>query len=111
MQNEGNNVLCEAEAGGSIGSDASTVCARGCSVVTGGTGIYTVTLDKALDAGECVILVTPRTAASTAASVVHTSTTVKTINMRVIDAVGSHAAVAAAFDFLVLRISGASASR
>jgi len=68
----------------------------------GGTpGIYTLTLDQAVDASECAILVSRRGAAAAADGtfgVAHTSDTVKTVTY-------TQAGVAADvdFDFCVLR--------
>jgi len=67
----------------------------------GGAGVYTVTLDQACAATECCVMVTPRSATFGAATVEHTSATVKTI--RLWDAVG--VALACGFDYEVRRRS------
>lgn len=97
------NVLADLVAAGSVAADGSSVNCRGAAPATTGTGVYTVTLDRLADATESLVLVTPRTTADIAASVVHTSATVKTINFKTITT-GGGVAANCAFDFAVIRL-------
>ncbi len=54
--------------------------ARGCVTGRTGAGIYTCTLDRPMDANECIITVTVEGAGF--AELVHTSDTIKTITVR-----------------------------
>ena len=104
-----NAIESELVAAASILDTGAIVIARGLTYsaaqhVIDGAGVYGLTLDRAIDALECVIVVTPRTHADVAASVVHTSDTVKTVNIRTIAA--APAAHEAPFDVKVYRISG-----
>lgn len=64
-------------------------------------GVYTITLDAACAATECCVMVTPRSATFGAATVEHTSATVKTVRMW--NAAG--AALNCGFDYEVRRRS------
>lgn len=85
-------------AAGSVGADGVAVWAAGFASATTGAGVYTITLDEALDATECAVLVTPRTTAQLTVAVVHTSDTVKTINFLLVAS-----ATNGAFDVLVIK--------
>jgi hypothetical protein len=97
-------ILADIVAAGSVDAAGAAVSVRGAAVATTGAGVYTITLDEQVDSTECAVLVTPRTTADIAASVVQTSDTVKTVNMRTIAA--APGASNCAFDFLVVRTSG-----
>lgn len=97
-------ILSDVVAAGSVAADGSVVVCRGAVPAKTGAGVYTLTLDEAIDAIECVVTVTPRTTPDIAPSVVQTSDTVKTVNMRTIAA--GPVAADCAFDFKVERISG-----
>ena len=101
--------LADVVASASIADNGAVITARGCTYsaaqhVIDTAGIYGLILDRAIDALECVVIVTPRTHADVAASVVHTSDTIKTINVRTIAA--APAVHDAPFDVNVYRISG-----
>lgn len=86
---------------GSVASGGAKVSGAGFVSASSGAGVYQLTLDEAVDATECSILVTFRGAALAAdlsVSVEHTSDSVKTVH---ITAAG--VATAQAFDFAVLR--------
>ncbi len=69
-------------AAGSISGAGVVVKQKGCVLARTGVGIFTMTLDRDLDAADCVITVTPRGGAGNANSqVAHTSDTVKGITM------------------------------
>ena len=87
-------------AAGSISGAGAVVKQKGCALARTGVGIYTVTLDRDLDAADAAINVTPRGGAGNAnPQVAHTSDTVKGVNMFV-------AAVATdvGFDVMVWKI-------
>jgi len=90
---------------GSVSAAGARVSGAGFAAAATGTGVYTLTLDQPVDAAECAILVTARGATPGFAHVVHTSDTVKTVNM--VDAAG--AAQDTAFDFAVLNCPAGSA--
>jgi hypothetical protein len=99
-----NKIYAETIAAGSVAADGTAVVCRGAAPAKTGAGVYTLTLDEAIDALECVVHVTPRTTADIVPSVVQTSDSVKTVNMRTVAA--APAAADCAFDFEVRRISG-----
>lgn len=75
---------------------AGAACART------GAGVYTLTLDEAADAAACAVQITPRGAGTpVVAQVVHTSDTVKTVNL--FDSATGATPTDSDFDFLVLR--------
>ncbi len=84
------------------GTGAATV-ARGCVTARTGAGVYTVTLDQALDAADGVCMATVRGANPVALQVVHTSDTVKTVNGLALAA--GQAATDADFDFVAFRVA------
>ena len=84
---------------GSVDAAGAKVSGAGFSVASSAPGVNELTLQEPVDATQCAILVTARGATPGFAHVVHTSDTVKTVNM--VDAAG--AAQATAFDFAVLR--------
>jgi len=95
------NIPNALQAFGSVNGTTGLAVAGAGFVAAGGAGVYTITLDQAVDATECAILVTgrgPAAAADGTFTVTQTSDTVKTVNY-------TEAGVAAAadFDFLVLR--------
>ena len=97
------NTRIELIAAGSCGSNGTAVVARGCAFARTGTGVYTVTLDKLLGAADALCFVTPRTTGDIAASLVHTTDTVKTVNMRSI--IATPAAADCAFDVAIFRLA------
>jgi hypothetical protein len=87
---------------GSMQAAGPSLWEAGCLGARTGAGVYTVTLDEPSDSAACAILVTMRTGGiPCVAQVVHTSDTVKTIN--VFDSATGGVATDSAFDFLVLR--------
>lgn len=72
---------------------------RGCVLARTGAGVYTITLDKEIDAAECTILATPNVAGDAAIGVVDTSDAVKTLNA--FNTAG--AATDTDFSFVILR--------
>jgi|SRR5271157_1643467 len=95
-------ILFDVVAAGSCHSDGSANVARGCAFGRSGAGIFTLTLDKPIAATDGIVLCTARSTASIAFNVVHTSTSVKTINTYL----GStKAATDTDFDVIVARIA------
>ena len=99
-----NAIETEVVAAGSVAQNGTAVITRGAAPARTGAGVYTLTLDRDIDAAECVVHVTPRTTPDIAPSVVQTSDTIKTVNMRTIAA--APAAADCEFDFVITRISG-----
>jgi len=88
--------------GAVTGADGVAKFTAGAATGRTAAGIYTLTLDEAADADACCIQITPRgTGTPVVAEVVHTSDTVKTVNL--FDSATGAAATDHDFDFLVLR--------
>lgn len=86
---------------GSVSAAGVKVSGAGFTSAQSGVGIYTLTPDQEVDATQCALLVTARTA-GLIATAEQTSDSVKTVNM--FDDAG--AAADGAFDFLLLRAPG-----
>lgn len=94
------NIPNALQAFGSVkGSDGSAVSGAGATPARSAKGVYTLTLDQAVDSTECAVLVTVRGATLGVPRVEHTSDTVKTVTME--DAAGADQDTD--FDYLVLR--------
>lgn len=91
-----------AAAGGVVGGTGVAAIQRGCAMARTGAGVYTMTLDREVDATECTIQVTPRQAAAAQYSVQHTSDTVKTIST--FDAATGATPTDTTFDVLVIKL-------
>lgn len=76
---DGHHVQGQVWAAAHVNADATVQFVRGCTVADGGVGIYTITLDKEIDAAECVLIATPRQGVDHTAVVVDTSDAVKTV--------------------------------
>lgn len=74
--------------------------ARGAVVARTGAGVYTITLDTPIPAGDCGVLVTVE-GTNTAAKVAHTSDAVKTVSIVALAA--GQAATDSEFSFAVLK--------
>ena len=84
------------------GNATANYFTRGCAPATTGAGVYTLTLDRAVAADQCIILVQGQTADQDV-SVAHTSTTVKTLSFA---ATPGGAAGNADFFFAVYKVAG-----
>lgn len=93
------------EASGSVvGATGAAVNCRGAVPARTGAGVYTLTLDRPLNAGDGIVLITARGGAPTTAfGVAHTSDSVKTVSSVALAA--GQAATDANFDFLVVRMA------
>lgn len=87
---------------GSVSSAGAKVSGAGFVPAQSAKGVYTLTLDEAVDATQCACIALERGATGLILSVDQTSDTVKTVN--VFTALG--AAADSDFDFLVLRAPG-----
>lgn len=65
---------------GNVSSVGVAGSCRGATPAKTGTGVYTLTLDQALDATEGLLVVTPVGLADVRIAIAHTSDTVKTIS-------------------------------
>lgn len=84
------------------GTTGALVSGAGFTPARTAKGVYTLTLDQAVDATECSVLVTERGAVGNIFSVAQTSDTVKTVNA--FDNAG--VAIDSDFDFVLLRAPG-----
>ncbi len=89
--------------GAVTGATGAAICGAGATPARTAAGIYTLTLDQGCDASACTVQCTPRgTGTPVVFEVVHTSDTVKTIN--VFDAATGAAATDHDFDYEVKKL-------
>lgn len=86
-----------------VGATGAATVARGCVTARTGAGVYTITLDRALDASECLVACSVRGAANVALKVVHTDDLIKTVSSVALAA--GQAATDSDFDFAIFRIA------
>lgn len=93
---------------GRVATDGTTsgagFFARGCVVARSAAGIYTITLDRQLDASNCVAVFTPETAAI-GCVFAHTSDSVKTVTW---ETYAAGADTDCQFSFALYRVAGGS---
>jgi len=81
MNPSGPGSLVAAASYSTVGAVLTLAVQRGCVIARTGVGVATLTLDKELDANDCIVIVTARGAAGNSnVQVAHTSDAVKTIS-------------------------------